>query len=308
MSLLHDYFNTRNLQAFQRLLDGSAERVQSTSGASSSAPAGSSYTAGGSGKSWNRGGGLSSSHNPTCDVNARDWLGRTTLHLACTSLESIEYVRSLLKHPQIDVNLPDTESLWTPLHRALYSANIPAAYVQTVVLCQPLAVLTSCIASSLLLLQRSDIDASLKDLEGYTAFDLYNSTVNGTNPDAGEVNAELFTWGANRCGIFGISFMHIYSWFLFIYRNAALGVGDGDDRTYPDHVHIKSKEDLATLSGKNLSFRFTPIHVRQIQMSKLHTAVVTMEGQGNLRLCGFGSGGRYAWSLNFVTRNLAQHF
>lgn len=215
MSLLHDYFNTRNLQAFQRLLDGSAERGQSTSGASSSsAPAGSSYTAGGSGKSWNRGGGLSSSYNPTCDVNARDWLGRTTLHLACISLESIEYVRSLLKHPQIDVNLPDTESLWTPLHRALYSANIPAAYVQIVVLCQPLAVLTSCIASSLLLLQRSDIDASLKDLEGYTAFDLYNSTVNGTKPDAGEVNAELFTWGANRCGLFGIFFIHIHSWFL----------------------------------------------------------------------------------------------
>lgn len=78
------------------------------------------------------------------------------------------------------------------------------------------------------------------------------------------------------------------------YRNAALGVGDGDDRSHPDHVHIKSKEDLAALSGMNLSFRFTPIHARQIQMSKLHTAVVTMEGHGNLRLCGFGSGGRYA--------------
>jgi hypothetical protein len=50
----------------------------------------------------------------------------------------------------------------------------------------------------LLLLQRSDIDTSLKDLEGYTAFDLYNSTMNGTKPDAKDVNAELFTWGANR--------------------------------------------------------------------------------------------------------------
>lgn len=53
-------------------------------------------------------------------------------------------------------------------------------------------------AARLLLLQCPDIDTSLKDLEGYTAFDLYNSTVNDTKPDAGETEAELYTWGANR--------------------------------------------------------------------------------------------------------------
>jgi hypothetical protein len=51
----------------------------------------------------------------------------------------------------------------------------------------------------LLLLQRSDTDRSLQDLEGYTAFDLYNSTLNGTKPSDKQVNAELYTWGANRC-------------------------------------------------------------------------------------------------------------
>lgn len=61
------------------------------------------------------------------DVNAKDWLGRTVLHLVCASLESIEYARALLKHANVDVNLPDTESMWTPLHRALYSANLPVA-------------------------------------------------------------------------------------------------------------------------------------------------------------------------------------
>ncbi|KAJ3515702.1 hypothetical protein NLJ89_g1583 [Agrocybe chaxingu] len=253
MSLLHDYFNTRNLQGFQRLLDGSAERGQPAPGGPSSASHGSSYTTGG-GKSWNRTEGIASAANRSgIDVNARDWLGRTPLHLSCTSLESIEYTRALLKHPQIDVNLPDVESHWTPLHKALYSANLPAA---------------------LLLLQRSDIDASLKDYEGYTAFDLYNSTVDGTKPEPAAMNAELFTWGANR--------------------NAALGVGDGDDRTFPDRVNIKpkEKEDPETLSKMRISTRFSPIHVRQIQMSKLHTAIVTTEGEGNLRLCGFGSGGR----------------
>lgn len=52
----------------------------------------------------------------------------------------------------------------------------------------------------LLLLQRSDIDTSLKDYEGYTAFDLYNSTVSGTKPTDGAPtdDYELFTWGVNR--------------------------------------------------------------------------------------------------------------
>jgi len=67
--------------------------------------------------------------NISIDVNARDWLGRTVLHLASTSLEAIEYVRALLKQPNIDVNLADVENMWTPLHRALYSANFPVAYV-----------------------------------------------------------------------------------------------------------------------------------------------------------------------------------
>ena len=53
-------------------------------------------------------------------------------------------------------------------------------------------------AARLLLLQCPGIDTSLKDLEGYTAFDLYNSTVNDTSPSEGDTEAELYTWGANR--------------------------------------------------------------------------------------------------------------
>ncbi|KAF9483060.1 hypothetical protein BDN70DRAFT_874303 [Pholiota conissans] len=249
MSLLHDYFNTRNLQGFRRLLDNNAERGSTTSAPSSGTP-GSSYTGGG-GKSWTRNGGVTNGLASTCEVNARDWLGRTALHLACNAVENIEYVQALLKHPSIDVNLPDTESFWTPLHRALYAANLPVA---------------------LLLLQRPEIDTSLKDLEGYTAFDLYNSTVNGTKPISGATNAELYTWGANH--------------------NAALGLADGNDRTYPDHVNIQSKESPAAWAKLTLAARFSPIRVRQVQMSKLHTVVVTSESEGNLRLCGFGSGGR----------------
>jgi inhibitor of Bruton tyrosine kinase len=65
------------------------------------------------------------------DINARDWLGRTVLHLACaaSARAASEYVRLLLAHPEINVNLQDEESHWTALHRALYNGNIAATYV-----------------------------------------------------------------------------------------------------------------------------------------------------------------------------------
>jgi hypothetical protein len=47
-------------------------------------------------------------------------------------------------------------------------------------------------------MRRSDVDTSLKDFEGYTAYDLYNSTVNDTKPDVNNLRAELYTWGTNR--------------------------------------------------------------------------------------------------------------
>ena len=115
MTLLHELFNTRNIQDFQRLLDANIDRRISTvtSSSSSSVP-----------KSWTRSAGFI-----PVDVNARDGMGRTALHLASSSLESVEYVKALLKHPNIDPNLMDLESHWTALHRALYYANIPAACV-----------------------------------------------------------------------------------------------------------------------------------------------------------------------------------
>ncbi|KXN90352.1 BTB/POZ domain-containing protein 1 [Leucoagaricus sp. SymC.cos] len=221
MSLLHDYFHTRNLQLFQRLLENTT---------SDKAHAATPSTSGG--RSWKKHGPLSGSN---VDVNDRDWLGRTVLHLASASIEYLDYVRALLKHPAINVNLPDLESHWTPLHRALYNANIPVVQ---------------------LLLQRPDTDATLKDNEGYTAFDVYNSTLIGTKPTPEEADgyADLYTWGTNVC----------VSW-------------TGEE----EYVEQQS-----------LSAQFLPIRAKYVDMSKLHTAVITSESGGNLRVCGFGSGGR----------------
>jgi len=70
------------------------------------------------------------------------------------------FFSTLLRNPNISVNLQDYESGYTALHRALYVGNIKAARD---------------------LLMRHDIDLGIKDIEGLTAFDLYNGTVDGVS-------------------------------------------------------------------------------------------------------------------------------
>ena len=221
MTALHAYFHQRNQQAFQRLLDPARGHTGAGGGPSTSG-----------GKSWSRPSPLSAM--PTVDVNARDYLGRTVLHLAAASADASapEFVRLLLAHPAINVNAADAESHWTALHRALYHGNL---------------------ATAQLLLQRPDVDISARDIEGYSPFDLYNSTIEGTLPDHDSHRGkELFTWGSNR--------------------NAALGVGDGDDRTFPELVSLRA---FAADAKDNVNVRFTPIRVREIAMSRLHTGECT---------------------------------
>ncbi|KAF8637011.1 hypothetical protein AX17_003108 [Amanita inopinata Kibby_2008] len=263
MTILHACILARDLKTFQRLLNihgrpsaKTANDDEPVIGADDDSPS-PSYTR----HTYTHTHGPSNTPgvpNVNVNVNARDRDGRTALHLACSLPQCLEYVRLLLKHPNINVNLPDSESHYTPLHRVMYAANFPAA---------------------LLLLQRPDIDLGLKDLEGYTAIDLYNSSIEGTKPNPSDLDAELYTWGANV--------------------NATLGFPDGKNRSYPDQIVIQPKEQVSAsaASAQTLKDRFSPIHVRSIGMSKLHTVVVTSEsanggGAGNLRVCGFGSSGR----------------
>ncbi|KAG2078351.1 hypothetical protein BDR04DRAFT_1086572 [Suillus decipiens] len=235
MTLLHVYFALRKQKSFHRLLNGGPGQPSISVSTSS-------------GKSWKRAGILSS--GIALEINALDTLGRSVLHLACTSTEasSLEYVRMLLAHPAINVNVLDKESHWTPLHRALYAGNVPAA---------------------ILLLKHLDIDTSIKDLEGYTAHDLYNSTIRSAKPtEDKETLAE----------------------------NPALGLDNSNDRAHPDQVVIPRKDDVAYQHNRTLDDRFAPIRVRQVSMSKLHTVVLTSEPRDNIRVCGFGGGGRLGTS------------
>lgn len=54
-----------------------------------------------------------------CNVNACDWLEHTDLHHAVSSLEpvALKFVKPLLDHPQIDINMVGSESQIGILHK-----------------------------------------------------------------------------------------------------------------------------------------------------------------------------------------------
>ena len=115
---------------------------------------------------------------------------------------------------------------------------------------------------------------------------------------------ELFTFGSNK--------------------NLTLGFGDEDDRQYPERIMLKRPDHLLrrldaehhaqicraeamsrrqdakdhdlgkTRSASSLPavIRYRPIIIQDIQLSKLHTAVLTTDPEANLYTCGFGPGGR----------------
>ena len=109
-------------------------------------------------------------------------------------------------------------------------------------------------------------------------------------------------------------------------RNVTLGFGDEDDRQFPERITFRRPEHLIrrfhreqlgrmeqTWESLNLpesfklvrsnrkrisnhaastTVRNSPIVIHDVQMSKLHTAVLTADPESNLYICGYGLGGR----------------
>ncbi|KAH9446520.1 hypothetical protein Pst134EA_030434 [Puccinia striiformis f. sp. tritici] len=118
-----------------------------------------------------------------------------------------------------------------------------------------------------LLIEHSESDlTTIKDHEALTAFDLYHSTIDrsllSTAEEEEETRTELFTWGSNR--------------------NFVLGIDDDGDRHYPERIHLRQ-----TWHSHN---PFISTSIKAVKIGKLHTALITSRGE--LRVCGFGSGGR----------------
>ncbi|KAI0593237.1 BTB/POZ domain-containing protein [Biscogniauxia sp. FL1348] len=254
------------------------------------------------------------------EINSRDHMGLTILlrAAASTSSNAIAFVEALLDHPSIDIYAEDLESGWNALHRALYSGNIS-------------------IARLLLEKERRDLTESFggtaiskvgqliktKDHEGNSPFDVYNATIalrslkvseDSTNSDQGSdidegagsdeprhhvkaagLGEEVFTFGSNK--------------------NLSLGLGDEDDRQFPERIHLKRPNHLIQhfydrhlheqqhLSDLEDSIhrdpadvpaliQNSPLIIQDVVLSKLHSAIITTDPMSNLYICGVGRGGR----------------
>lgn len=84
----------------------------------------------------------------TAELNRKDASGRTVLHLIASETDpsALPWLHLILSFVgSVQVNAQDRESGWTALHRALWCGNI---------------------AGARLLLERNDVDATIKDREG----------------------------------------------------------------------------------------------------------------------------------------------
>jgi alpha-tubulin suppressor-like RCC1 family protein len=269
------------------------------------------------------------------DVNAKDGFGRTLLHHVASSRKAtaVEFAAALLEVPLLDLYAQDTESGWTALHRALYFGNVSIAQA---LMLRDIKDATDYTTAG------SHIHAGglikIKDHEGNSPFEVFGLTIasrlleaggghpsldpddgsnvsvdlNGDEDDKDFVQKRLVNPITNLEGDEAFAFGSN--------KNLTLGLGDEDDRQYPERLSFQRPEhllrrlrddhelkrtkslpsdDLTTsrLESSHLSqipavVRAQPLQIQDVVMSKLHTAVLTNDPISNLFVCGFGSGGR----------------
>ncbi|KAK9478256.1 hypothetical protein V1514DRAFT_342934 [Lipomyces japonicus] len=139
---------------------------------------------------------------------------------------------------------------------------------------------------SRLLIAKNRDTIRIKDREGNSPFDVLNSTIECINPFALDPligGSELLTFGSNA--------------------NHTLGFSDGDDRANPELVLFNRPHNENAVAID----KFKKIHIKDVQMSKLHTIVLTTDSVNNVYICGFGNKGRLGLSTNgtqFTLQNL----
>ncbi|UNI22660.1 hypothetical protein JDV02_008525 [Purpureocillium takamizusanense] len=254
------------------------------------------------------------------EINSRDHAGLTLLLRAASSTDpsAHEFVEALLDHPAIDIYVQDHESGWNALHRSLYAGNVS-------------------IARALLAKERGDLTnhalsvgkvghlIKTKDNEGLSPFDLYNSTIAsrslktrnevlGSDDGTASIDSDDEPSQGNAGDPHGASAPTEGGEF-FVFgsnKNVSLGVGDGDDRQFPERIilhrpeellhrfhqayleehDMESSQSLPDLEGIPTLLRNKPLIIQDVVMSKLHTAVVTTDPVSNLYVCGVGRLGR----------------
>ncbi|KAF2744150.1 hypothetical protein M011DRAFT_371943, partial [Sporormia fimetaria CBS 119925] len=249
-----------------------------------------------------------------------------------SSENALGFAEALLGHPWIDLYIQDAENGWTSLHRALYFGNIAIArltmhrdshdilgrgssgfnqHARGLVKIKdregygPLDLYSLTIKDRTLHEEQSpslDVesddeaqgDSGDRDDEGHRQTITSHVVLGGD---------EVFTFGSNK--------------------NVTLGFGDEDDRQFPERISLRrpdhllqrfyrehrearnrarflagaASQDVGNEQPKAIAdlpvlVRNTPLVIQDVQMSKLHTAVLTTDPVANLHICGHGPGGR----------------
>jgi inhibitor of Bruton tyrosine kinase len=256
------------------------------------------------------------------DLNHRDSQGRTLLHLIASSKSSsaVEFARSLLEQPLVDIYMQDLESGWTALHRAFYHGNISVG----------IAVLNRDMHDSLdgasFSLQHRGGLIKIKDHEGNGPFDILEQTLER----AGDVNpglrsdsptsqsdsdeeqdqpsnpwASLYNDSIRYSGFKSLDGHEVYT--FGSNKNITLGFGDEDDRQFPERVAIRQPDHLLDDIVEDFEashpplfkssaippwLRYEPVLIHNVVMGRFSSAILTTDKSSNLHMCGHGSGGR----------------
>lgn len=260
------------------------------------------------------------------DVNWRESHGVTLLHhiASSTNENASEFAIALLKLPLLDLYIQDEESGWTALHRALYFGNITIARAL-----MGRDIQDAIEHSSIGAYHAAGGLIKIKDREGNSPFDVYGASITSRNIRH-DLGVPLLTGSQDEDGEMaqGISGdandddgpsravaprTRIEGDEIFAFgsnKNFTLGFGDEDDRQFPERIHLRRPDHLLRhlyneYEAQNLRARspaqtnqlpaivqFRPIIVQDVQLSKLHSAILTTDPEANLYMCGFGKGGR----------------
>ncbi|KAJ5959643.1 uncharacterized protein N7479_006793 [Penicillium vulpinum] len=273
------------------------------------------------------------------DVNARDHYGRTLLHHVASSSKptAFKFARALLDVPFVDIYAQDWESGWTALHRALYAGNATIALALMARDVQDMTDFSKGGNTS----HPSGGLIKIKDREGCSPFDVFGATIrardikhlseNWPNPDIDDdvLGSDAASNAASAFGDDGedgaytlrsafkgavdISADEVFT--LGSNKNLNLGLGDQDDRQFPERILLKRPEHLLHRFYREYQEKLEhlgledsvpknkltelptliankPMKFKDIIMSKLHTAIITDDPEANLFMCGFGPGGR----------------
>ncbi|ELT94596.1 hypothetical protein CAPTEDRAFT_128118, partial [Capitella teleta] len=165
-------------------------------------------------------------------TNNTDTQGRNVLHLAASCGQHV-LMKWLIEGKKMDVNARDLEHGWTALHRSLFYGQLAAAR----------------------LLIQHNANLTLRDKEGFTAFDVAMSDrlPHVTFEKSGL--QEVYTWGDNA--------------------NFTLGHEKEQRKKHPERIEYFGRHGIS---------------IKQVLMCKYHS--VYLSTAGHVYTCGHGRGGR----------------